>query len=85
MLHFSRLLRDGAFPRPSFLTVVVRYHLRHFPACGQFHEFRGASSFLICVVKDDAVDAPEHILKMKVKIRIGFQASLKVGSQVCLA
>jgi len=40
---------------------------------------------LIGVVEHHAVYAPEHVLKTKVELRVAFQPSLKVSSQVCLS
>src|SRR5260370_15181207 len=95
-----RLLPNPGYPRPwhpgnvtsnrsrtclaYLLGTVVRHNSRHFPARRQFHEFSRVCSLLICVVEHDAVDAPEHVLKMKVEFRVGFQTSLKVSSQVWL-
>src|SRR5208282_3734290 len=49
------------------------------------HELCGARSLLICVVEDHAAYAPEDVLKVEAEFRVGFQTSLKVGSQGYLA
>src|ERR1700730_3086271 len=68
----------------SRLGIVVRHNSNHFSARGQFHELSRPCSLLICVVENNAVYAPEHVLKTKVELRVGFQPSLKVSSQVWL-
>src|SRR6266403_215992 len=73
--------RDGWAAR---LGTVVRYNSHHFAVRRQFHEFSGACSLLICVVEHDAAYAAKHVLETEVEFRVGFQALLKVSSQVWL-
>src|SRR5882757_90153 len=48
------------------LGTVVRHHSNHFPSLRQLQELSRASSLLICVVEQHAVNSPEHVLKAKV-------------------
>src|SRR5258708_11940050 len=85
LLAFEKSLADRERDvRAARLGIVVRYNSYHFAVRGQFHELPRACSLLICVVEHDAAYAPKHVLETEVEFRVGFQASLKVSSQVWL-
>lgn len=54
------------------LRVVVRHHPKHFSIRRQLHELCRSCPLLICVVQHNAMQAPKHILQVKLQVRVGF-------------